>query len=143
MSGHRLNIIPRQTFDFTYLAAGASQTHVLAGKIPTARFTKAELLVRAHSVGIDSAGTDASITVDVVNDASTDEDPNRTFLGDTAIAGGYVTFTEATSGGAFELWPLTGDFGSMVAVRVIGLQSTGTAYSLVAEISADLILKEG
>ena len=126
-----------------YLAAGASQTHVLAGKIPTARFTKAELLVRAHTVGIDSAGTDASITVDVVNDASTDEDPNATFLGDTAITDAEVTIWEGTANGAFALAPLTGDFGSMVAVRVIGLQSTGTAYSLVAEISADLILKEG
>ena len=138
-----MNIIPRQTFDFTYLAAGASETRVLAGKIPTARFTKAELLVRVHTVGIDSAGTDASITVDVVNDASTDEDPNATFLGDTAITDAEVTIWEGTANGAFALAPLTGDFGSMVAVRVIGLQSTGTAYSLVAEISADLILKEG
>jgi len=136
-------IIPRQTFDFTYLAAGASETRVLAGKIPTTRFTKAELLVRVHTVGIDPAGANATITVDVVNDASTDEDPNATFLGDTAITDAEVIIWEGTANGAFGLAPLSGDFGSMVAVRVIGLQSTVTAYSLVAEISADLILKEG
>ena len=139
MSGQALRIIPRQVFDFSYLATSGTETRVLAGKIPTAGFTEAELLVRIHNVTI-SGGT-PTIDVDVILDNSTDEDPANDFLGATAITGGTSTVDVNSTDGTANLVAITGSLGSAVAVRVVATQDAQNAETLVADISVDLILK--
>ena len=77
----------------------------------------------------------------MVQDAATSEDPANPFLGSTAITGSDVSVIETTQAGVFALAEITGDLGSMVAVRISATQSSTGSLSLVAGISADLILK--
>jgi len=60
----------------------------------------------------------------------------------TAIEGGDVTIMKTTLPGAFAVTALRGDLGSRDAVRVVAVQSsTAGSFSLVAELSAALILE--
>ena len=141
MAGQALRVIPRQTLNFSYLGASATETRVVAGKIPSGPYTQGSLLVRVHGKSIGGG----SLVVNVILDASTAEDPNATFLGATAL--GTVTVDANSTVGGFSLAPLVGQgstavpLGSMVAIQVKGLQSGTPGDDLIVDLSADLILK--
>lgn len=138
MSGQTLRLLRRQALDFSFLDKNGSQTRVLVGKIPTSQYTIALLLVRFHNVSIAGGQVDVML----VNDASTEEDPDHTFLGTAALSGSSVTVDSTTTVGDFSLAKVSGTFGSMVALLVKASQDGVTGQApLMAEISVDLILK--
>ena len=135
MAGQALRVIPRQTLDFSYLGSSATETRVVAGKIPSGPWTQGSLLVRVHGKSFGAG----NLKVNVILDASTDEDPNRTFLGSSALA--TVTIDLNTiAAGEFSLVALSGALGGRVAIQVKANQTTG-GENLVVDLSAELILK--
>ena len=138
MSGQVLRVIPRQNFDFSYLAAAGDETRVLVGKIPSAQFTEGSLLVRIHNRDIDNS---AQVTVQAAIDASTDEDPGNVFI-DTANPLASVVIVSNTTVGSFSNQAMTsGALAGMVAIAVFAEQDNTTAGAVSVDISADLILK--
>ena len=135
MAGQALRVIPRQILNFSYLGASLSETRVVAGKIPSGPWTEGSLLVRVHGKAFGAG----SLVVSVILDASTDEDPNATFLGSSALA--TVTIdTNTIPAGEFSLVALSGALGGRVAIQVLATQTTA-GQNLVVDLSADLILK--
>ena len=140
MRGQLIQVIPRQLSDFTYLSPGASEARVVLGRLPTVGFNEATLLVRCHSNSIDPNGA-GKVTVSVVVDASTPEDPDNTFLGASAVQGGAVTLDGGSAAGSFTLTTLTGDLGAAVALKVVAAQDAASALSLAIDFSADLVFR--
>ncbi|MGE0791542.1 MAG: hypothetical protein AB7S26_38055 [Sandaracinaceae bacterium] len=131
-----LELIPRTNFDFTFLGSG-SQTRVLVGKIPTAQWTSGTLIVRVHSVQM---ATDNSITVKLVLDASTPEDPMNPFVSSDAITGADIDIDDQINTPTFIPSAITGDLGYMAALILSGNYG-GSSGACQAELSVVLVMK--
>ncbi len=90
----QIRLLRRTVIDMSYLPKDGTETRVLVSRIPVLGASDdagSSLLVRVHNVRIATSGTTpGKLVVDLIDDAWTPEDGNRTFLGDT-ITGATVT----------------------------------------------------
>jgi len=136
MTGHTVRICPPRDFDFSNLGGSpASLTVTLEERIGAAQYDELDLIVRVHSATI---GTDATVTVQVVSDGYTDDDPATEFFSSPI---GSVQLDDTAAAGDLEVTSITSKLGSMVAVQVIGAQASNPV-SMLTRLSIDLALKQ-
>ncbi len=138
--GRTVHVCPPRTFTFTKLGAGLKQTLVLLERIDCSAFQTADLIVRVHTDA--SIDTDCFITVEVVPDGFTHDDPDQQFF--AAELDPPVTFSGASppSAGDVEVRTYSSGLGAMLAVRIIAEQSDPVGEDITARLSVDLVLRD-
>jgi len=135
MAGEVIRVCPPRVFDFSNIEAGGAQHITVAERIDVSQYARADLMVRVHEAQL--TGT-VVITVQLVSDGYTTDDPAKTFFSQPLGAGIVFDATDAVPPGTFELETLTGGLGSLMAVQVKVAQGAGDA---MVRLSIDLALK--
>jgi hypothetical protein len=147
-----LRILPKTPFDFSNLAPGTSQFFPLAQHIDVGQATQISLVARLHAADIGSGSvinanllgipSSPSVALVMYGDAWTLEDPG-TELGVQGVGTPLATcaFTSQTSAPCAMIVSPTAPFGRLVLIGVMAVQALGSAVSLQAIVSLDLILK--
>ena len=145
MAGRTLRVLDPTFYDSftaTTLGANLSTTITVVEHISVVEYREATLLVRLHPG--TSLAAQATVTVSVVGDGFTEDDPATSFHTGTL---GSVAFAGANSVPAFALVQIKGDgtnvgyFGAMLAVTVTFAQG-GTPGNVQPYLSLDLAVKE-
>jgi hypothetical protein len=138
MSGTIIPIFSRRRFDFSNLGAGGTTSFEVAKGFDSSQYTEGALLVRVHSG--TNIGDTATVLVSVLTWAPSQEDPakNSDFLGTTAAT---VTVTSSHTGPNLLKGDFSGNFGGQLLVGVLALQDTNSEESMIAVLSAELVLK--
>ena len=144
-SGLVLRLLPKTSYDFSKIIAGAGNNQVLtlAQHIDVAFFAEATFIIRAHAVSIAGA---ASIVFGVVFDGYEFGDPGVTgFLQPNVPAGGPIaqlTMNSSTTGPFFNNLAVPVNFARFLAIQLTGNVPVG-AVGGTCTISVDLSLKGG
>jgi hypothetical protein len=134
MAGTVIVLWNKRSFNFNNVIAGSSESHVAVKALAVERYREAQLIVRAHTRTIDD--TNSMIQIVAQTTAPTAEDPSIDFVSTTAsgtatIASGSTTVVATAN---------LSNFGGFLRFNVIGTRTT--SGSCVAELSAELVLKE-
>lgn len=110
-------------------------------RIDCSGYETCDLIVRVHTDATISDSA-ASISIEVVPDGFTMDDPAQSFFADELDT--PVTFTGASppTAGNVQVRTYTSGLGAMLAVRVKGEQSNPAGAALTARISIELALRE-
>jgi len=136
MPGRVLRVVPRQPFDFTHLAtASASETRTVAS-MDFSQYTGGALMVRVHNATFGTGSP--SVTVRLLNDLTTDEDPANVFIEAFVLASATISSQGA---GTLVVDNIDGWLASKFAVQVVGTQGSNNNQPIFAELSADLVLR--
>ncbi|MCB9594326.1 MAG: hypothetical protein H6719_16465 [Sandaracinaceae bacterium] len=143
MSGHVIRVCPPRQFDFSELGDGGSGFVTVAERIDCSQYQHADLLVRVHTDATFASG--CSMSVVVVSDGFTTDDPSQDFFS-AALGQGGIIFngSDPPTAGTLEVATYSSRLGAMLAVFVVG-QQAGTAPappSIQARLSIDLTLRE-
>ncbi len=134
--GIRFPIIAKESYIFSSLTAGNSQTIVLAKTVNCEAYREATLMTRLHFVSIAQAS--ASLVIKARTTHPSVEDPFNDYVGpDVATS----TITNSLGAGAIIRSPLSSNFGSFLRIYMIANQGTPTGVFSVT-ISVLLSLKE-
>lgn len=136
-----VGVCPPRDFDFTDLGDGGTQSIRVAERIDCAPYKAVDLIVRVHTDASIASG--CSISVFVVSDGFTTDDPSQDFLSTTLGQGG-ITFSGGTppAAGEIEIISYTSRLGAMLAVLVIGVQDDPAGEACTARLSIELVLRE-
>ena len=111
--------VPKQTPDFTGLAATSSTTVLLAKGLDVSNFREVAVICRLHAA---TWPTGASVTISARYDAPTSEDTADFTSGDM----GAMTFTQGTNTApALKVFTVTSGFSAFIRIYVKG--TTGSA----------------
>ena len=137
--GRTVEVCPPRDFTFTNLGLGLSQTVLVAERIDCSAYETVDLIVRVHTDATMGAGS--TISVEVVPDGFTSDDPAQPFYGGV-LGNAPVTFITAPSAGDIEVKTYTSGLGAMLAVRVVGDQANNAGTDVTARLSIELALRE-
>jgi hypothetical protein len=117
---------------------GGSMSFVVAQGIDTTSYTEASLLVRVHSG--TTIGDAATVSVAVVPYAPTHEDPtkNGNFIGSSIAT---ATVTSSDSAPTLLKADFSSNPGMQVLVGVAAVQDSNSSETIVAVLSAELVMK--
>jgi hypothetical protein len=141
IAGTILTVCPKRTFDFSALAIGGSQEVVLTQGVDLSTWREASLVVRLHKNSFGSYL--GEIDVAVALEGRTDEESGMLFASPLTT---FYPITVASSAATFyvgKVFTSAGNtVGEMLKISVVGSRtSSGTANSIAADLSIDLVLK--
>lgn len=138
--GRTVQVCPPRDFDFTNLDDAGELVVLVAERIDCAAFRTADLIVRVHTDA--SIAGECSITIEVVSDGYTRDDPNRAIFG--PVLGTGIVFDGAAppEAGDVVVQTYSSGLGAMLAVRVVGQQADPAGEEVRARLSIDLALRE-
>jgi hypothetical protein len=117
-------------FDFSFLAAGGTQTIILERALPVIPFYYLWLGVRCHNR--DFGGSTGTMTVEAFTTLPSDEDPAE--FTNTTAPNLFVTISNSTAIPSLGLLS-TAAMGPMIKLQLRALQATGSATRCYAELS--------
>jgi hypothetical protein len=133
MSGTQIPILPKQIFEYGFLATGAVKTIVLHRALDVIPFKSGRLLLRVHDF---SHAGDGSFKLALSTTAPSDDDT-------TEFTSGSVSMVCTADSGSTGLEVATdSDLGPYLKVELIATQDSVSSQTLYAELSADLVVRE-
>jgi len=133
MPGRTIRVCPPRDFDFSDLGSNDEQTITIAERLDASQFDELDLMVRVHT----AATIASAITVQVVSDGFTTDDPATEFFSDPI---GSVSLNGNQNAGTLSISNISSKLGAMVAVQVKGTQA-GSPATNSARLSIDLAMK--
>lgn len=137
MPGLLVRIIDKQRYDFTWLGMNASQTITLAPAISVVPYYYGQLSLRIHAIS-GLTGTQA-IALEAYGTNPSSSDPQE-FSKSTAILA--VTLGTSTTAPSLES-DSASDLDPFLKLTLKFTQTSTAGTALWAELSADLLLREG
>lgn len=134
MAGRVVRVCPPRDFNFDDLGSG-SATIVVSERIDASQYDTIDLMVRVHTA--TTISTNGAITVQLVSDGHTSDDPSVDFFSAVLGQGVVLAGAEAVALHIESLGAADG-IGSMVAVKVVGTAGAGV---VTARLSIDLAMK--
>jgi hypothetical protein len=139
MSGTVVNVVPRTPYVFDTLVASSTFTIPIARFVDISQYREATVMLRVHARTVAQAATGAKITVSLIGEAPTSEDPANDFA--TAQLASYdIVASPTTIAPSLQLITVPGNSGGMITIRLGATQGT-QAGNLSATISVDVSLK--
>ncbi len=137
-----VRVCPPRVFDFAGLDADGAQTVTVADRIHAVGYSSVDLVVRFHSDA--TIASDGWITIMVVSDGHTPDDPSLDFFSAPLGGQGGLTFSGSSPPVAGQLVTeaYTAALGAWLAVRVLAQQSDPVGTNISARMSIDLVLRE-
>jgi|SRR5690606_2157411 len=133
----QIPLFPIRTFTFTSVQGSQSLTIPVIRAFDVSMWREATLLVRVHSRTIPVGGT---LAVQLISTLPSRDDPSNTFNASSAAGTVSVTSTSPPSPPALLTQALSSNFGSMLALNVVGTQPAATS-TFTATLSAVLSVK--
>jgi len=137
MAGRVIRLVPKSTYEFSSLGAGAQTTIALAQRVDVSQYTELTLMVRTHEVNIPSGS--GMLTVRAVADGHTDEEPGQFFMDGTSL--GDADIDANTTAPGYDTVSLAAGSGAMISILLIAAQDASQVIDLEATISVDLSMK--
>ena len=134
--GRTIPILSRRLFDFSNLAASATEEVVCARAIDVSAFKHGVLVTRIHERTI---GGTADLSVRVLSTWPSEEEPETDFFNGSPAA--VTTFGNGNAP-ALLTSTLSTAFGPALRVVVRGNQPGGSPDTIMATLSVDLVLRE-
>jgi hypothetical protein len=134
MQGAQLiTLFDKTIFDFSFLAAGGTQTIVLERALPVIPFYYLWLGIRCHNR--DFGGSTGTMLIEAFTTLPSDEDPAEF----TSTASPNLSITVGNAASVPSLGIATADgMGPMIKLQLRALQATGVATRCYAELSGVL-----
>ena len=139
MKSELVEIFSRRRFDLAALAAGATESIVVARHVCAEDFGQAVAMLRVHANAMGSLRT---ATLRCISEAPTDEDPKQDFLLGTDAAS--LKVDSSTAAGTLLMVGLTPDFSYALRFLVDAFNGSGSGSGGgTVDLSADLLLRHG
>lgn len=133
-----ITLFEKTIFDFSFLAAGGTQTIILERAFPAIPFYYVWLGIRCHNR--DFGGSTGTMVIEGFSTLPSDEDPAE--FTNTVAPNLTVTISNSTAVPSLNL-ARTADMGPMIKFQLRALQATGTATRCYAELSGVLYGRPG
>jgi hypothetical protein len=143
MSGHIIPIVQKRKVDFATLANNATQDVILADRIDLVHWREVTMMVRVSEHTLNNGA--GSITLSVLMQSWTAEDPSVVFLGTLAQPADIVINSSSPLAPYYATisLPMTGDIDCMTAMaRIIARGSRSNAGALTATFSIEFSAKD-
>ncbi len=134
MTGRTIRVCPPRDFDFSGLAASQEEIVTVGERIDVSQYDELDLIVRLHEGTLPTPGV---LTVRVVSDGFTPDDPSVDFFGAPV---GDVTFDDEPTAPTLRVTSISSGLGAMIAVQVVGTQAA-SPVTISARVSIDVALK--
>jgi hypothetical protein len=128
-----IKVFDKTIFDFSFLAAGGTQTIILERALPVIPFYHLWLGVRCHNR--DFGGGTGSMVIEAFSTLPSDEDPAE--FTSTSAPNLSITVANAASVPSLGLATAEG-MGPFIKLQIRALQQTGSATRCYAELSGAL-----
>lgn len=128
-----ITLFDKTIFDFSFLAAGGTQTIILERALPIVPFYYTWLGIRCHNR--DFGGSTGSMIIEAFTTLPSGEDPAE--FTNTAVPNLVVTINNSTVVPSLPLASASA-MGPFIKVQLRALQATGTATRCYAELSGVL-----
>lgn len=139
MSGIITQIIPKQRFDFTWLGDNATKTVVLHSALNVVPYYRARLAVRLHATSTTGLISTQSIVLAGYGTDPSPDDPAEFTKSTSTLS---VTLNSSSTVPSLES-ATASDFDPFLKIALTFTQGATGGTAFWAELSADLVLREG
>ncbi len=140
MPGIVYRALVRTAYDWGNLSINNSQVYTVAKNIDVSAYREATAIIRVHSLNI-TAATTPSVTVTVLPEGQTNEDPQLDFVASPASTTTIVLSNVAGLAPLLNLTALTTPFGGYLRVKVSGNQGPAQSTTFQVTLSIDIVAK--